>query len=325
MTVLPGTAIAVDGPQYGIWLYDLANLQFQGTATQPINLFHYNAVQEQSNTNWAPTTWVGFLYNESGGPSTANFRFVNWSGIAGEKFLDTGPALPALPMFGCQLYNGNFYVAGPNLLATNCLFQRVALTLDDESWYEPNNEFLYNNLLEAGSFTTYHDEGDLGGTWTLCDNFFDQTTISQDGPMDVTANNGFDTNCDRLSPTNAYDVVLTNSPAYETGTLGVYYYPTNLPLIGAGSRSAAAAGLYHFTVTTNNVVEGTNQVSIGYHYVATDTNGVPLDTNGDGIPDYLEDWNGNGLVDSGEIAWNVAGDLGLTVVITQPANNSKMP
>ena len=39
-------------------------------------------------------------------------------------------------------------------------------------------------------------------------------------------------------------------------------------------------------------------------------------------PDYLEDANGNGVVDSGEIDWQVAGDLGLTVVITQPAANS---
>jgi hypothetical protein len=60
--------------------------------------------------------------------------------------------------------------------------------------------------------------------------------------------------------------------------------------------------------------------------VACGTNNLPLDSNGDGIPDYLEDANGNGLVDSGEIAWtNVPGDLGLTVVITQPANNSKLP
>jgi hypothetical protein len=62
-------------------------------------------------------------------------------------------------------------------------------------------------------------------------------------------------------------------------------------------------------------------VDIGYHYVATDTNGIPLDSNGDGIPDYIEDANGNGL----EIGWNITGDLGLQVIITQPRNGSTLP
>jgi hypothetical protein len=48
-------------------------------------------------------------------------------------------------------------------------------------------------------------------------------------------------------------------------------------------------------------VEGTNTVSIGYHYIATDSYGNPLDTDGDGIPDYLEDANGNGIYDAGDL------------------------
>jgi len=66
-------------------------------------------------------------------------------------------------------------------------------------------------------------------------------------------------------------------------------------------------------------------VDIGYHYVAVDTNGIPFDTNGDGIPDYLEDINGNGLVDSGEIGWNIFGDLGLRVLIIRPKSGSSLP
>ena len=53
-------------------------------------------------------------------------------------------------------------------------------------------------------------------------------------------------------------------------------------------------------MTTNNVIEGANTVSIGYHYVAVDGNGNPLDSNGNGIPDYLEDANGNGVFDTGD-------------------------
>ena len=53
-----------------------------------------------------------------------------------------------------------------------------------------------------------------------------------------------------------------------------------------------------------------------------------IDTDGDGIPDYLEDRNGNGTVDSGETDWqnsNGAADLGLKVWITEPKSNSNIP
>jgi hypothetical protein len=73
------------------------------------------------------------------------------------------------------------------------------------------------------------------------------------------------------------------------------------------------------------IKETNSTVSIGFHYVATDASGNPLDSNGDGIPDYLSDANGNGVVDSGEIGWNIVGDLGLKVLITQPRNNSIIP
>jgi hypothetical protein len=90
---------------------------------------------------------------------------------------------------------------------------------------------------------------------------------------------------------------------WQTSWLGRFYQPTNSPLIHAGSTTADQAGLYHFTVTTNQVIESTNTVSIGYHYVATNGSGNPLDKDSDGVPDYLEDANGNGLVDDGETNW----------------------
>ena len=127
------------------------------------------------------------------------------------------------------------------------------------------------------------------------------------GTIDICSNNAYvTTNNGVLLPENN-DVILTNSPAYQVGALGAYYYPTtfyptNLTLIHAGSRSAAAAGLYHYTVTTNNVIEGTNTVSIGFHYIAVDGNGNPLDSNGDGLPDYVKDSNGDGVYDQGDLA-----------------------
>jgi hypothetical protein len=92
-----------------------------------------------------------------------------------------------------------------------------------------------------------------------------------------------------------------------------------------GNTNANLLGLYHFTTQTNQVKETNSVVDIGYHYVAVDANGNPIDTNSDGIPDYWEDANGNGLVDSGEIGWNIYGDLGLKVLITRPRNGTTLP
>ena len=144
--------------------------------------------------------------------------------------------------------------------------------------------------------------------------------------MDYGKSNAFVAGYGVLLPTNNV-IFLTNSPSYQSGALGSYYYPTGYRLIQAGDRSAASVppGLYHYTtVTTANNVDGTNTVSIGLHYVGVDANGNPLDTNGDGIPDYLQDANGNGKIDSGETSWTNI-DLGLQVWITEPANNSKLP
>jgi hypothetical protein len=48
-------------------------------------------------------------------------------------------------------------------------------------------------------------------------------------------------------------------------------------------------------------------VEIGFHYVAVNaSSGQPVDTDGDGIPDYAEDRNGNGTADAGERNWNAS-------------------
>jgi hypothetical protein len=326
VAVLSGTVLATCGPEYGVYLLDGALLNCAGTATCPDYIVRYNTVQEQSNTNWEGTGGEACVKTDNIGSGT--FYFTTWSALGGiEELYQSAGNFAPLSFQDCQFYNGIVNSSYQALSSANCLYQRVNTTLDD---YGPGgvSKTFCNNLFWEGELTYghipgYHDSG----TWTFRDNLFDQTVVSNmfsSNNIDCCLSNAYvTTNNGVLLPTNGM-VILASSPAYEIGDLGEYYYPTNLPLIHAGSRSAPAAGLYHYTVTTNNVIEGTNIVSIGFHYVAC-TNGLPIDTNGDGIPDYLEDANGNGLVDSGEIAWNVAGDLGMTVVITQPSNNSKIP
>ena len=101
--------------------------------------------------------------------------------------------------------------------------------------------------------------------------------------------------------------VVVSTFTYASGTLG-NWYQASTNFSNRGSRTASTARLYHHTTTTNQVKEGTSAVDIGFHLIAVDTvTGLPLDDDGDGLPDYVEDRNGNGgNPDSGETAWQVS-------------------
>jgi hypothetical protein len=108
--------------------------------------------------------------------------------------------------------------------------------------------------------------------------------------------------------------VMVGGFNWQSSWLGNFYLPPDSILIDAGNTTADQVGLYHFTTQTNQMPETNSMVDIGYHYVATDAYGNPLDSNGDGIPDYLEDANGNGIYDYGEVgAWNVVPNASIPV------------
>ena len=141
-------------------------------------------------------------------------------------------------------------------------------------------------------------------SFDLKDNYFYQATVVQTATASGSYN-GYRSSS-RVLPTSGNDQVLT-SFYFTNGPLGHFYYVTT-NLMDKGSRSVADAGLYHFTTQTN-YVKDTNTVDIGFHYVAT-TNDVPYDfdrtnvwTVSDGVPDYIEDRNGNGTKDAAETDW----------------------
>lgn len=127
--------------------------------------------------------------------------------------------------------------------------------------------------------------------------------LAQNGSPTAHSNNGYSTNVTQLSPANT-NVVWTNI-TYEIGPLGRFYLPTNSPLINTGSvSSAASVGLFHYTTTANPQTKETNSVlDIGLHWIAA-TNGVPIDTDGDLLADYVEDKDGDGTKDSDETAFS---------------------
>jgi hypothetical protein len=340
VTVLPGTALAMYGEEYGVWLYADGIFNCNGTATSPNYIVSYNTVQEQSNTNWETTAWIASIITPGqADSSSANFTFTDWSVLTGGGQISGQSFGCPVALQNCQFYGGEIdATAGPVLSATNCLFRRVETSVTDAELGNTSQPF-YNNLFLDGSLTVRHSGA---GIWTFRDNLFDTVSITNKNGaiINVCSNNAYvTTNNGVLSPENN-DQILTASPAYQVGVLGQNYYPTTSSLIHAGSQSAVAAGLAFYTVTSNNVIDGTNMVSIGFHYldVGVGAGGLPVANNG--LPDswqleYLgqiginsnADFDSSGLsilqdyqegIDPNIIAFNLA-------VTNQSVNTSGVP
>ncbi|MDE3100008.1 MAG: hypothetical protein KGJ88_11100 [Verrucomicrobiota bacterium] len=331
LTFTAGTAVGwydtSTSPGYGIMLYQNGSATFNGTATEPCWLARYDTVQEGGNGNWKA---VGWGFGICG----------NWSGA------NTGPGVPTLTMnflkgssrnFNDDLFRddgGNFVVTGRNCefygefggfnmaeTFTNCLFYRMPPYINCGSGANgsPSLE-MQNCTVEGGNFnalTIQHQ----GGTWpvTMVDCAFDGTSFSLDTTNELTCDyDAFVTNAPEPPLVGAHDVIVTNYN-WQGSWFGDFYLPDDAPaqdgtlLIDKGDVGANAVGLYHFTTQVSQTVEGDSTVDIGYHYVATDQYGNPLDTNGDGTPDYIEDANGNGIYDAGDLGdWVLGPYNGLT-------------
>jgi hypothetical protein len=293
-------------PAYGIGIQS-GRLVSAGLAQQLNYIVYYNTVQEQSNTNWSSTS-VGQSICLLGVSGSAQCRFTGCSilGGSGDHFRSSANGVPTASLQNCQLSGGTFTADQLSAGLTNCLWERVVLYLSDDDYVA--HWYLLNNLFRGGSFTCSINHSGDGTSGMAYDNLFDRTAISGGGATFTNGYNAYVTNCTRFSGTRGNDRILTNSPVYLTAYLGAYYYPTNdgilSMLIDAGSRWATNAGLYHFTTTTNQVKEGTTKVDIGFHYVAINPGtGQPYDTDGDGVPDYLEDVNGDGSATGDPTSW----------------------
>jgi hypothetical protein len=333
VTVNPGTVIALAVPGWGCSGLDVeggAQFNCQGLANNLNRIVEYNTVQEGLNNAFLYP--IGFqhytlVYDSWEGYSTGatfNFRFTDWSMLGQDNYFFVLQNNSVGNFRDCQFHSAFLAVWlawNPSVNLTNCLFERVWADLEPGS--DTNSFVIRNNLFWNGVFEF---STSVSNNATIKDNLFDRTAFTNCS-VSIPFNGGYNayvTNYPRLWLTFTNDVILSSPLAYQSSWFGNYYQPTNSPLIHAGSTSASNVGLYHYTVTTNQVVEGTNTVSIGYHYVATDQYGNPLDSNGDGIPDYLEDANGNGIYDFGDLGdWQ--NTLYLKVLITRPRNNSIIP
>lgn len=327
LTFTAGTSVGwfeADGNMTGIFLNDEGGLNFKGTVTTPCNFARYCMVQEGGNGNWTDKGYLGgvvFNGDNPANPPTMTASFTKWEIPAGgpNQFRDAGGY--GLGGFSdCEFYGGNIGSYGSPYYFTNTLLFRVNTAF----WDAASNTF-QNCTFNGGGLALARYSGQSPSFWTVKNTAFDGTafiTMMDDNfagdtnytAFDYNAYNSANTNwpgyfgsdtTNRLETIGAHDLTVTNYN-WQSSQFGNFYLPTNSPLINAGSTTADQVGLYHFTTQTNQVPETNSIVDIAYHYVATDAYGNPLDSNGDGIPDYLEDANGNGVVDGGETNWALA-------------------
>ena len=308
VTAMPGTAIGTFSTvagTYGIAVGGNTTFVFEGTPLLPNHVVRYSTVQEQATANWGsyicPSVYTSIDGAEAP-PLSIRFRFTDWSVLAQETAhlipYTYISAMPPISLRDCVFYGGTIENYGASHAATNCLFERVSTVL---LAFDSGTVGYRNCLFYRGKFDQFvYDTNNL----VIKDTLFDQTDVVQ-GWDSVNDYNAYVTNKNRLTPNGAHDVILSSSPDYDSSPLGHYYLPTSLTaLINTGSvTNAGLVGLYHYTSCTNQVKETNSIVNISYHYVASDSNGVPLDTDGDTLADVLEDLNGNGTADAGETDW----------------------
>ena len=288
------------------------NLVCIGTPTAMNRLVRYQGVQEQSLV-WGTGAGQSVFVNGS-----ANFRFTDFAamadintkrraisgGVSGSwSFKDC-----SLRGIYCQVYN-YYPTPVPTLTLTNNLWEGGAL--DVAQGYAgaayPVTFSLRNNLFRGGTVTlTYYDP--QTSAWAVYDNLFDSptltTSVNKPSTYPIPSGKNALYNC---SGTLTSNLTITVAPSYLVGALGKYYYPTDggagtiTTLIDAdAARTPSSVGLYHYTIRTDQAKEAGSSLDVGFHYVATDPTGIPLDSDSDGIPDYLEDYDGSGSKGSGE-------------------------
>ena len=286
---------------YGLGLHSNCVFISEGSPTALNRIVRYNTVQEQVNA------WEAFP-----GPQVqaivspqARFRFTEFSMLAydTDHFRGYWSAVGSFPFADCSFTGGRNNTERPEVNFTNCVFVRVNNEL---TGYDHALTASYQNCLFRGG-QLYFEDYMNSGPWVFKNNLFDATIIVTNDVLVTNSFNAYTTNIARLVPYGASNLVLSlSSVPFVPGPFGKYYLPTNgvaTNLFNAGSTNAHLLGFYHYTTTTNQVKEATTRLDLGFHYVAVNASGQPIDTDGDGLPDYLEDGNGNGSLDTGETGW----------------------
>ncbi len=310
-----GVAVGFYG-SYGFVLGHSGALVSQGTPLSLDRMTFYPSVQEQSTALGSSASAMINANATSAPYPSMFFRFTDFAGTAGgqKTLLPANPNFTSLAIVDSQMrgITMNSYPITSGVVATEALTNNILerCTLTFQKYYQTVSLvfYAYNNLFWQGSLSLdyYSASGDTNApNWGLYDNLFDAVTQTESDNNSggyintyvLNSHNGYN-GTTHLSMSGGGDVSLSGF-TYQIGPLSVYYQLASSSLLNAGSRLASAAGLYHYTVLTNEVKETNSTVDIGVHFVALNASGQPDDSDGDGIPDYLENRAGNGSYTAG--------------------------
>ncbi len=286
VTLTNGVALAVYGDN-GLQIGTATTLRSEGNPGMPNRIFRYPAVQEQPIVYGTYPSGLIKVITPPAIRPVLGFRFTDFPALAGpegaREAFDIGSYhASSIEFMDCQ-FRGSVVKCteasgGSGLTTTfamvNCVAERATLYLGKYWWgYDVNfTAGLWNNLFWNGTVTLNYDtHATYNPAWTVRDNHFDNVALTQGGTgitNIVKSHNAYQSTTS-LGGTN--NVTLTAFP-YATGPLGNWYQGAT-SLMNLGSRTAADAGLYHYTTQVTSTKEGTDltssQVDIGYHHVAT--------------------------------------------------------
>lgn len=307
LTLTNGVGIGVLGS--GFVLESGAQIHSEGLPQRLNRIAHINAFQEESGVI-APS-WNFFVRDQ--GDCSATFRFTDFCAAGSEvTAMYLGAHISSLLVRDSQFRGAGFihYLdssqAGQSCNFLNNLVEQTQFQIGPTHAMAvatvKNCLFYFANVqINDGTQTP----GDF--YWSFVNNVFDGTSIAQSSTWHMHSDyNGYRSSyVPRLAP-GGHEVIDPNF-GYQSGAFGKYYlywpwYATPVFLNG-GAGTGGGEGLFHYTTTIGTGQEGNSRTDVGLHYVAMQGDGVPQDSDGDGIPDYIEDKNGNGFVDVGETSW----------------------